>query len=272
MIRNFKKIIYYSILTLVGIISIGPFFWLLSTSFKGAEEIFSYPPQLIPTNPTLENYSGVWNTVPFDSYFFNSIIIVVFTILINLIISSMAGFALARFNFKFKGLFFFLILASMMIPKEIIIIPVYLTILKMSLADTLAGVFLPFAVEGFSIFMMRQAFLALPKELEEAALMDGCGYFKLFFKVLLPLTKPTLATLTIFTFIGSWGDFLWPMIVLKSPENYTLQVGLSFMLGTFVNNFRYVAAGVILATLPVILVFIFSQKYFEKGLFAGIGK
>ena len=160
----------------------------------------------------------------------------------------------------------------MMIPKELIIIPLYTTILKLSWSDTLIGVILPFAVEGLAIFMMRQAFVSIPKELEEAALVDGCSVFKLWWKVMLPMTKPTIAVIAVFTFIGTWGDFLWPLIVLKSQENYTVQVGLSYMTGTFVNNYKFIAAGAVLAVIPLIIVFIFTQKYFEKGMLSGSGK
>ncbi len=265
-------ILKYFFLTLISVAAIGPFLWLLGTSFKGAEEIFSYPPKLIPDNFVFENYTGVWNAVPFELYFLNSFIVVFVTVLMNVIISSLVGFALARFRFNGRNILFVLVLAAMLIPKELIIIPVYTTVLKIGLADTLAGVIIPFAVEGFAIFLMRQAFISIPKEIEEAAIMDGCSYFKLWWKVMMPMIKPTLAVLSIFTFIGTWGDFLWPLIVLKNQENYTLQVGLSYMMGTFVNNYRYVAAGAVLAVIPVIILFVFSQKYFEKGIFAGSGK
>jgi putative chitobiose transport system permease protein len=262
----------YFFLVMIAVIAIFPFIWLVSTSLKGAEEIFAFPPTLIPDKINLENYSGVCNTIPFGTYFINSIIVVVASVLINLLLASLTGFALARFNFKGKSFFFFLVLASMLIPKEIVIIPLYRTVLSLGLLDTLAGVVLPFAVEGFAIFMMRQAFLAIPKEIEEAAIVDGANLFTIWWKVLLPITKPTLATLAIFTFIGTWGDFIWPLVVLKSSENFTLQVGLSYMLGTFVNNYRYVAAGSVLAVIPVIILFFAMQKYFIKGIVAGSGK
>lgn len=270
--NKISPVLKYLFLFIAAAVSVGPFLWLLSTSFKGAEELFSYPPVLIPEKFVFENYSGVWNAVPFEFYFLNSLIVVIITVLMNVIISSLAGYSLARFNFKGRSFLFILVIAAMLIPKELILIPVYTTVLNIGLADTLAGVILPFAVEGFAIFLMRQAFISIPREIEEAAVMDGCSYFKLWWKVMMPMVKPTLAVLAIFTFIGTWGDFLWPLVVLKSQENYTLQVGLSYMMGTFVNNYRYVAAGAVLAVIPVLLLFIFSQKYFEKGIFAGSGK
>lgn len=257
---------------LFAVLALFPFLWLLSTSFKNTGEIFEYPPAFLPSSLSLENYIDVFTAVPFPVYFLNSLIVVVVSVSANLLIASAAGFALARLHFRGKGLFFVLVLAAMLIPKEMIVIPLFTVILGFGLADTLTGVILPFAVEGIAVFLMRQSFLAIPKEIEDAALIDGCTPFKLWLQVMLPMTKPTLAALAIFTFIGTWGDFLWPLIVLSSSENFTLQVGLSQMLGTFINNYRMVAAGSMLALIPVFFVFIFAQKYFEKGIIAGSGK
>ena len=266
------KYIRYCILFVGVVIAVTPFLWLLSTSLKGAEELFAFPPTIIPSVIVWENYSGLWNAVPLGIYFINTIIITTVSVVCNVLLSSLAGFALARQQFKYKQQIFYLIVASMLIPKEVIILPLYTIVLKIHLADTLAGVIIPFIVDGMSIFMMRQAFLSIPKEIEEAGIMDGASPFVLWWRVMLPMTKPMMATLTIFTFIASWGDFLWPLVVLKSPEHFTLQVGLSYLIGTFVDNFRYVAAGGILSIIPVIIVFIFMQKYFERGLFSGSGK
>jgi putative chitobiose transport system permease protein len=257
---------------MASVIAIFPFVWLVSTSLKGAEEIFSFPPTFIPETIVWENYSGVWNAIPFALYLFNSVLVAVLSVGLNVILASLAGFSLARYTFKYKQLLFVAVLATMMVPKEIIMIPLFTTILKLHLADSLLGVVLPFAVEGMGIFLMRQAFLGIPKEIEEAGIMDGASPLRMWWNIMLPMTKPALATLSIFTFIGSWGDFLWPLIVLKSPEHFTVQVGLSYMLGTFVDNYRYVAAGAVLAVIPVVVVFIFMQRHFERGLFAGSEK
>jgi len=266
------RILRFTIIFLFATIAAVPFLWLLSTSLKDAGEIFAFPPSFIPGSLNFENYTGVWNSISFGVYTINSIIVVTATVLINLTLSSMAGFVLARFEFRGKSIFFGLVLASMMIPKEIIIIPLYSTVLAAGLDDTLTGVILPFAVEGFSILLMRQAFISIPREIEDAALIDGCSVFRLWYRVMLPMTKPAIGTLVIFTFIGTWGDFIWPLVVLKSSENYTLQVGLSYMTGTFVNNFRYVAAGSAMALFPVLAVFLLMQKYFRRGIFAGSEK
>lgn len=271
-VKVLNNTIIVSILAIMLLFAVFPFLWLLLTSFKGAEEIFNYPPTLLPGEWHPENYSGVWNAIPFGLYMVNSIIIVAATIILNLLVASLAGYAFARFKFKGKEALFIIVLSAIMIPKELIIIPVYTNILKLGLADTLTGVIIPFAVEGFAIFMMRQAFRSIPKDMEEAAILDGCSHFQIWWKIMLPITKPTLAVLALFTFIGTWGDFLWPLIVLQNKENYTLQVGLSYMMGTFVNNYRFVAAGAILALLPVLLVFVFAQKYLIRGVMAGTGR
>ncbi len=249
-----------------------PFVWLLSTSLKGAEELFAYPPVLIPSVIVWENYSGLWNAVPMASYFMNSLIVTILSVTGTVLFCSLAGFALARYRFKYQQLFLVMIIAAMMVPKEVIILPLFTIILKLGLADSLAGVILPFIVDAMGIFMMRQAFLSIPAEIEEAGVMDGASPFILWWKVMMPMTRPMMATLAIFTFIASWGDFLWPLVVLKSPEHFTLQVGLSYLIGTFVDNFRYVAAGGIISIIPVVIVFVFMQKYFERGLFSGSGK
>jgi putative chitobiose transport system permease protein len=266
------KILRYSIVTFGIVVAVFPFLWLLGTSLKGAEELFAYPPTLMPSVVVWENYSGLWNAVPMASYFFNTIIVTVVSVVLNVLFSSLAGFALARQRFKYRQPMFYIIVASLLIPKEAIILPLYTIILKLRLADSLAGVIIPFVVDGMGIFMMRQAFLSVPKEIEEAGIIDGASPFRLWWNVMAPMTAPMMATLAIFTFIAAWGDFLWPLVVLKSPEHFTLQVGLSYLTGTFVDNFRYVAAGGVLAVIPVAMVFIFMQKYFERGLFSRSGK
>ena len=193
------------------------------------------------------------------------------TVILNLILSSMAGYPLARMEFKGKKTAFFAILATIMIPFQTIMLPIYLIILKLNLIDSAGtvpgylGLILPFAVSAFGIFLMRQAFLAIPKEMEEAAIVDGCNSWQIFFKVLLPMVKPTLAILAIFTFIGSWGEFLWPSIVLSDEKMFTLPVGINNLQGIFSSNWRYIAAGSIISIIPIIVFFLSLQRYFISG-------
>ena len=269
---KFKNIPTHIILIFVSIISIFPFIWLLSTSLKGGgENIFAYPPTIIPKDFTLDNYVGVWHRVDLMRYFINSMIVAGATVVLNLILSSLAAYPLARMEFKGKKITFFTILATIMIPFQAIMLPVYLITLKLHLVDSYGDVFgfiglvMPFAVSAFGIFLMRQAFLAIPREMEEAAIVDGCNVFQVFWKVLLPMVKPSLAVLAIFTFIGSWGEFLWPSIVLTKEAMYTLPVGVNNLQGMFSSNWRYIAAGSIISTIPIIIFFLCMQRYFISG-------
>ncbi len=274
--RNFKTcsrgfFIHLSLIA-VSLLSIFPFLWLLSTALKGADEnIFQYPPVFFPESPTLANFKGVWNQIPFMLYFLNSMIVAGFTVVLNLILSSLAAYPLARMEFKGKKTIFYATLATIMIPFQAIMLPVYLIVLKLNMVDSVnsvmgyIGLILPFAVNAFGIFLMRQAFLAIPKEMEEAAFVDGCNVFQIWWKILLPMVKPTLAVLAIFTFIGSWGEFLWPSIVLTKKALYTLPVGVNDLQGMFSANWRYIAAGSIISTIPILVFFIAMQRYFISG-------
>ena len=270
--KIFKNIPTHFVLILVSILSIFPFIWLLSTSLKGGgENIFAYPPTIIPKDFTLANYVGVWHRVDLMRYFINSMIVAGVTVVLNLILSSLAAYPLARMEFKGKKITFFAILATIMIPFQAIMLPVYLITLKLHLVDSYGDIFgfiglvMPFAVSAFGIFLMRQAFLAIPREMEEAAIVDGCNVFQVFWKVLLPMVKPSLAVLAIFTFIGSWGEFLWPSIVLTKEAMYTLPVGVNNLQGMFSSNWRYIAAGSIISTIPIIIFFLCMQRYFISG-------
>ena len=267
-----SKISIHTILILTSLLSIFPFIWLTSTSLKGInEDIFAYPPTIIPQDFTWMNYLDVWNRVNFVGYFVNSMVVAGLTVLLNLILSSLAAYPLARMQFKGKKVFFFSILATIMIPFQAIMLPVYIITLKLHLIDSVnavagyLGLVMPFAVSAFGIFLMRQAFLKIPREVEEAAIVDGCNIFQIFVKVVLPMVKPTLAVLAVFTFIGSWGEFLWPSILLTKDSMYTLPVGINNLQGMFSANWRFIAAGSIIATIPIIIFFLAMQRYFISG-------
>ncbi|MBQ4123856.1 carbohydrate ABC transporter permease [bacterium] len=270
--KFFKGFNTHLFLIVMSFLSLFPFLWLTSTALKGINEnIFQYPPSFIPQDLTFNNFIDVWNQIPFLIYFANSFIVAVFTVILNLIFSSLAAYPLARMEFKGKKLIFSLILSTIMIPFQAIMLPIYLIVLKLHLVDSYGyvlgylGLILPFAVNAFGIFLMRQAFLTIPKEMEEAAFIDGCSIFDIWRKILLPVTAPTLAVLAIFTFIGSWGEFLWPSIVLTKKALYTLPVGVNDLQGMFSANWRYIAAGSIISIIPIIIFFIAMQKYFVSG-------
>ena len=270
--KKISKFIIHLLLISTSLLSIFPFIWLTSTSLKGIkEDMFAFPPTIIPQDFTWINYIEVWQKVDFMSYFWNSLIVATLTVLLNLILSSLAAYPLARMKFKGKKVFFFSILATIMIPFQAIMLPVYIITLKLHLVDSIncalgfLGLVMPFAVSAFGIFLMRQAFLKIPKEVEEAAIVDGCNVFQMFLKIILPMVKPTLAVLAVFTFIGSWGEFLWPSIMLTKESMYTLPVGINNLQGMFSANWRYIAAGSIISTIPIIIFFLMMQKYFISG-------
>ena len=280
MIKNFfKGISAHIILLLVCVLSLLPFLWLLSTALKGAgENIFQYPPVFIPQDFTFENFSEVLKLVPIAGYVINSFIVAFFTVILNLIFSAMAAYPLARMEFAGKKIAFFAILATIMVPFQAIMLPVYIITLKLNLVDSYGalagyiGMILPFAVNAFGIFLLRQAFLSIPKELEESAVVDGCNSWQIFFRILLPMIKPSLAVLAIFTFIGSWGEFLWPSIVLTNEKLFTLPVGINNLQGAFSADYRLIAAGSMISIVPIVIFFVSLQKYFISGANEGAVK
>ena len=270
--KHLKGFLIHLTLIIVCILCLLPFLWLTSTSMKGAEEnIFQYPPVIIPHSPTFNNFVEVLKLVPIVKYAVNSFIVAFFTVVLNLIFSALAAYPLARMNFRGKNFIFFLVLITLTVPFQAIMLPVYIIVLKMNLVDSISdfngylGMILPFCVNAFGIFLLRQAFLTIPKEIEEQALIDGCNSFQIFYKILIPLIKPSLSVLAIFTFVGSWGEFLWPSIILTKQSLFTLPVGINELQGAFSANYRLIAAGSIVSILPIIAFFLVLQKYFIKG-------
>lgn len=271
-----KNLSIHLTLIIVCILSLVPFIWLLSTALKGrSENIFAYPPVFIPKDFTLDNFREVLKLVPIVDYVINSFIVASATVILNLILSALAAYPLARMNFKGKKIMFFAILATIMVPFQTIMLPIYIITLKLHLVDSYSdiagymGMIMPFAVNAFGIFLLRQAFLTIPKEIEESAVVDGCNSFQIFSKLLIPMIKPQLALLAIFTFIGSWGEFLWPSIVLTNEKLFTLPVGINNLSSAFSADYRLVAAGSIVSIIPIVVFFLALQKYFISGTTEG---
>ncbi|MGF1569768.1 MAG: carbohydrate ABC transporter permease [Nodosilinea sp.] len=252
----------YALLIGIAFVMVFPMLWLLSTSFKGpAENLLASPPQLIPQSPTLANYRQVWATNPFGQYFLNSTIVAVATVVINLVLCSLAAYPLARLTFRGREAILALIIATIMIPFQVVMIPLYILAVNLGLRNTYLGLIFPYLASAFGIFLMRQAFQGVPKELEEAARMDGCSDLGIWWHVMLPATRPALVTLGIFVFIGTWSEFLWPLILLDRPERYTLPLGVARLAGSFSLDWRLIAAGSVLSVLPAIGVFVLLQRY-----------
>ncbi|WP_066963492.1 carbohydrate ABC transporter permease [Microbulbifer sp. Q7] len=266
-------ILRYVGLLCVALLTMGPFLWLLSTALKsGSENIFAYPPSLLPEQPTLENFSRVLETQPFVLYLKNSVLVALLSVTANLMFASLAAYPLARMEFRGKNLIFVVLLSSMMIPFQLLMIPVYNIAISLGLQNSYLGLLLPHACTAFGVFLMRQAFLGIPKALEESALLEGLNRVQIWWYVLLPLVKPSLATLAVFSFIAVWGDFLWPLIILDDPSYYTLPLGVNRLANTFSMDWRLVAAGAVFSILPILAVFLFSQKYFIEGAMRGAVK
>ncbi|WP_027965355.1 carbohydrate ABC transporter permease [Halalkalibacillus halophilus] len=268
-----KKILLYTLLVGVALFMIGPFIWLLATALKSpGENIFQYPPTLLPENPTLMNFVRVMDTFPFWRYLFNSAVVAVMTVFLNVLFCSLAAYPLARMKFKGRNLIFILVLSTMMIPFQLLMIPVYVISLELGLQNTYLGMVLPHITTAFGVFLMRQAFITIPYELDESARMDGANAFQIWRKILMPLVKPSMVTLALFTFVSAWGDFLWPLIIVSDQSMYTLPLGLNMLSGTFTSDWRLIAAGAIISMLPIIIIFLALQRFFISGAMKGAVK
>lgn len=246
-----------------------PLLWLVSIALRTSGSVFGFPPQLLPWPPSLANFVTVWETMPLPRFFVNTLILCVAAVVLNLVLCSLAAYPLARMEFPGRKLIFALLLSTLMLPGHIGLIVNFITLLRLRLIDTYAGVLLPGAVSVFGIFLLRQAFLTVPTELEDAARIDGASEWTIWWRVMLPVITPALAALALFEFVAVWNSFLWPLIVLKLPDKYPLAVGLLYLSGLFAHNTRAVAAGAVLMTLPIIIVFLFTQRFFMRGLTVG---
>ena len=261
----------YLLLSGIALVMLVPLLWLIITSTKSpTENIFPLvPPQniiqfgweLLPRQPTFENFVQVWQSQPFDRYFLNSLLVASLTVTLNLLFSSLAAYPLARLSFVGKDWIFTAVISSIMVPFQIVMIPLYILTVQLGLKNTYFGVIFPAIASAFGIFLLRQAFQGVPKELEEAARMDGCSELGIWWHVMLPSVRPALITLAIFVFIGSWSEFLWPLLVLDQPEYYTLPLGVAKLAGTFSLDWRLIAAGSVISIAPILLFFLVMQRY-----------
>ncbi len=268
-----QTILIYALLLAVGALLLTPFAWLLSTALKAeSADLFAYPPQWIPDPIVWGNFVKAWNILPFGLYIFNTFFIAITTVLLNLLLCSLCGYALARMRFPGRKTILYIVLATTMVPFQVLLIPLFIVTLKLGLVDSYAGVILPVAVNAFGIFLLRQAFSTIPTDIEEAARIDGCGDLMIYARIMMPLIKPALATLAAFTFVAQWNDFLWPLVVLKSRELYTLQLGLASLQGVFGVNWRYISAASVIALVPSVIFFLFTQRFFTRGLTSGAVK
>lgn len=247
-----------------GVLVSIPFIWMISSSFKPESEVLSIPPTIIPDNPTLDNYINLFTNMNFAVYLRNTLVIVLFSFL-GLLFNAMAGYGFAKYNFRGRDKVFYIVLATMMIPGQVTMIPVYLLLNAMGLTNTMTGIILPGLAVAFSIFLFRQFMTTIPDDLIEAARLDGAGEFYIFFRLVMPIAKPIFAVQGILTFIAGWNSFLWPLIIANDESLYTLSVGLSLLQGQYANNFALQMAGAAFMVVPIIIIFSFFQKYIVEG-------
>ncbi|QOV47877.1 carbohydrate ABC transporter permease [Streptomyces chromofuscus] len=272
-VRAWELALRYLLLLGVLALTVGPFLWQLSTSLKGpTEDIFSSPPTFLPGDPTLHNYERVAETIPVWDYALNSLKVAAANVVTNCVGSALAGYALARLRYRGRRAATLAFVLAMLVPVEGIIIAQFTTMRELGLNNTLVGVVLPGCISALNVLLMRNAFLNLPYEIEDAAFVDGANVWQRFWRIALPSVKGTLAVVAIFAFMGAWDDFLWPLIVLSDPSKFTLTIGLNYLHGTFANDERLVAAGTIIAVAPLIALFACLQRYFFRGVGEGAVK
>lgn len=266
--RFARRALAYLALIMLTLISLVPFMWMIATSFKSTKELYVFPPRWLPESFRFENYTELWNLFPMNRWLINSLYITVLITLGVLLTSALAAYAFARLEFRGREFLFYLFLATMMVPMMVYQVPKFALIQKLGWFNTHTALIVPALANPFGIFLLRQFFLTLPKQLEEAARIDGAGHFRIFTRIILPLAGPALATLGVFTFIHTWNDFINPLLYVNDVDKYTLQVGLAFLkeAHSSVANFNKQMAGDVIALAPLIVVFLFSQKYYVRGI------
>lgn len=264
--HSVKRGLFYGVLILAALIMIIPFLWMLSTSLKGDEYVLSIPLQLIPRPLTSESYARLVEIYPISRMFFNSLFVAVISTAGQLIVSAMAAYAFARIEFRGRDALFVLYLATLMIPSQVTIIPLFILMRYLGWINTYPGLIAPGIFSAFGTFLLRQFFLSLPNDLEDAAYIDGASRWTVFWRIIMPLSKPALATLGVFAFMGSWNAFLWPLFIVRNEQLMTLPVGLSTLHGRWLTQWNLVMAGSVITVIPMLIVYLFAQRYFVRGV------
>lgn len=267
--RRINTVWFYIFAVVLAVIAMVPFFWMISTSFKSRGALMAIPIQWIPENPTWDAYVKVFSKFPFAKTIGNSLFISVSYTVITLLSSSMAAFAFAKLKFPGNNLVFRCYLATMMIPTQVTMIPLFVIMNKMGLIDSYASVILPSIFRPFAVFMLVQQMRTIPNDFLDAARIDGANMFQVFGKVALPLCGPSLATLSITTFMESWNDYLWPLLMLTNKNKMTLPIALSTLNGQYATEYNVLMAGSLISMIPIVIIYIFAQKYFKDGMMSG---
>jgi multiple sugar transport system permease protein len=256
-------------LSIVAVLTMTPTVWMVAASFMSPGEASSTPPPFLPAHPTLEHYAALTDRLHMPVYFFNSFLIASSVTLVSLLANSMAGFAFAKYRFKGRDRTFRLLLSGMVVPAQVTMLPLFLMMKKFGLVNTYVGAMVPGLASIFGIFLIRQFVRSVPDSLLEAARMDGAGEFRLYRTVILPLCKPILLTLALFTFMGMWNDFMWPLIIMTDDARYTLPVALANLMGEHVLDLELMMAGSVITVLPVVILFLAFQRHYVRGIMLG---
>lgn len=264
--RRLKRLFFYALLTIAALTMVVPFLWMLSTSLKTNQFLLSMPPQFLPRPLTLESYARLLELFPMARMFFNSFFVAALTTAGQLLVSSMGAYAFARMRFRGRDTLFLLYLGTLMIPFQVTIIPLFIVMRYLGWINSYAGLIVPGIFSAFGTFLLRQFFLTLPRDLEEAAFLDGASHFTVFWRIILPLARPALATLAVFAFMASWNAFLWPLFILRDVELMTLPVGLATLHGRYLTEWNLVMAGSVITVIPMLVVYAVAQKHFVRGV------
>lgn len=262
----FKSVLIQFLLVCATVSFLFPFIWMLSGAFKSGTEVVKMPPTLIPSALNFNNFIEIQQYFPIFKFLQNSIIVSVVTTAVQLLVSTMAAFVFAKIQFKGRETLFLVFLITMMIPMQVTMTPLFIVFQKLGLVNTLAGIILPGIFSAYGTFLLRQHIMTIPDVLLEAAYMDGAGYFKVFRSIIVPLSKPALATFGIFSFMSSWNNFLWPLLIISNKDLMTLPIGLSKLQGRWATDWNILMAGNVVSFIPIFIVFLFAQKYFIKGM------
>jgi len=271
--KLFESVVVHVLLLAGAVVMILPFVWMISTSFKSQSEVFAYPPQWIPTEFHWQNYVQAWNAAPFPRYFFNSVVVALAVTFGDLFTSALAAYAFARMKFPGRDAIFLIYLSSLMIPHQMTILPSFLLLKNLGDLwaplglDTYFALIAPFLASAFGVFLLRQSFMQIPNELEDAAILDGCGRARFLWEIVIPLSRPALATLALFTFMGNWNSYLWPLIVTNSDTLRTVQIGLRYFIGQEgASQWGLLMAAAVFVSLPVVLIYLIVQRQFVQGI------
>jgi len=265
-LRTALRIVIWAIVMLVALFVIFPFVWMLLTSFKTEKDVFADPAALLPLHWSFDAYVQIWQQLPFARLFLNSVVFAGGVTVLSVFFDSLAAYALARLRFPGRNIAFVAVIATLMVPYQITLIPLFQLVFDLHWLDTYQGLIIPRATSAFGIFLLRQFFVSVPRDLDNAARIDGAGEFRIYAQIMLPLARPALATLAVFQFMNNWNDFLWPLVVTSNTDMRTLPAGLTLFGGQYVVDYAVLMAGATISLLPLAIAFFLAQRYFVQGI------